>query len=248
MKHISLNKEVFDRLPDNDVCPEIFVIDESGQLTPSLEPKTQTGGAHLTEAFDDMMDQSSLIHNTGSIVQENTSKGSSELIASLLRSGPIMTERSNNTTTALITSPGSSRTYVVRPSQQFMKESDPFYLEKLFPDYFPFCRGGPSEPRRKRISWNAYVSYILNIHNGSFDNADFVFAVFNVGVRKEMATKAFIRAKLPSQHANSNGQPLPRAAAYTRISTEDMKQLLQYKEKCAEASKKGTKWPPVPTD
>ena len=59
MKHITLNKEVFDRLPDNDVCPEIFIIDESGQLTPSLDPKTQTGGTHLTESLDDVMDQSS---------------------------------------------------------------------------------------------------------------------------------------------------------------------------------------------
>ena len=123
-----------------------------------------------------------------------------------------MAKGSNNSTSALIPNTGSSRTYIVRPSQKFMKKSDPFYLEKLLPDHFSFCRGGPSEPRRKRISWNAYVSYILNIHKSAIDNADFVFAVFNVGVRKEMATKAFIRAKVPSQHADSNGQTLPSRA------------------------------------
>jgi hypothetical protein len=61
-----------------------------------------------------------------------------------------------------------------------------------------------------------------------------------------MATKAFKRAKLPSLRQDTTGQTLTRAATYTLIPQEEMKQLL-YKEQCAEAAKRGTTRPLPPT-
>ena len=62
-----------------------------------------------------------------------------------------------------------------------------------------------------------------------------------------MATKAFIRAKLPSSRRDETGQTLTRAATYSLIPQEEMKQLLLYKEQCAEAAKRGTTQPLPPT-
>jgi hypothetical protein len=194
------------------------------------------------------MDERSFIHNTGSIIQQDAISNTNELIADVLR--PEHKIRKNYEQIGKLTREkiSPSGTYAVRPSQQFMDENDPLCLEKLFPDYFPFCRGGPNEKRKKRISWKAYVTYILNPNRSPFDNAEFVFAVYNIGVRKEMATKSYIRAKLPSKHTDSKGQSCQRGAAYTRVLEEDLKQLLNYKDKCAQASKKGLKWPNAPNE
>jgi hypothetical protein len=48
----------------------------------------------------------------------------------------------------IVTSTDDENTFVVRPSTTFASDSDPEYLEKHFPDLFPFGRGGFGETRK----------------------------------------------------------------------------------------------------
>lgn len=128
-----------------------------------------------------------------------------------------------------------------------MNENDVFYLEKLFPHLFPYDRGGPNEKRIKPISWKAYIAYVLNLYQGLFNNTEFILTAFNLKVRKEMATKAFVRAKLPSSTTNAEGFTMSRAETYRQISPQDMTTFIHYMEKCSEALKKGIHRPPHPS-
>ena len=60
----------------------------------------------------------------------------------------------------------SSNTFVVRPAQQFVSDSDPDYLETRYPDLFPFGRAGFSEERKIPISKKTLsLTTPISVHN-----------------------------------------------------------------------------------
>ena len=140
----------------------------------------------------------------------------------------------------------SDAIYVVRPSTDFADENDPFYLERHFPDLFPFGKAGFREFRKPPISKKALMRYYLNLSTRQFQKPDFLFPVHNLLVRQEIANEVFFRARLPSKHYDSDGINLSKGETFSQVPLEDLKKLAAYKAACADASTKRTHWPDAP--
>jgi hypothetical protein len=139
-----------------------------------------------------------------------------------------------------------ANTFVVCPSTVFASESDEDYLEKHYPDLFPFGRGGFGEKRKYRISRKAYLSYLLNLSTRQFQHVDFLLPLYDMTTRQEVSNKAFIRSKLPSRE-NSSGGAVSKGELFGRISTRALKKAGEFKKACAEAAARGVRLPLAPS-
>jgi hypothetical protein len=119
-------------------------------------------------------------------------------------------------------------TFIVRPAQQFVFDSDPDYLETRCPDLFPFGRAGFSEERKIPISKKALIAYFTNLSTRQFQQPDFVLPVSDKIARNSSYNMALVRVNLPSREINAEGNVIPRTEAYSRIPLEDLKKLADY--------------------
>ena len=136
---------------------------------------------------------------------------------------------------------------MVRPASDFASDSDEKYLERRFPDLFPFSRGGFDEVRKVRISRNAYAAYLSNLSNRQFQKVDFVLPVYDMSVRGDSFNMARVRASLPSRLVNAYGTAVPMAEAYAKILTEDLRKAAAYNTERTNNAKLGKRLPPAPT-
>lgn len=140
----------------------------------------------------------------------------------------------------------TSNTYVVRPGQDFVSDSDENYLEVRYPDLFPFGRAGFGEKRRIPISKKALIAYLVNLSSRQFQKTDFSLPVYDLIARTGSSNMAVIRAKLPSRSSTTETNGLPRAEAYGRIAIEDLKKAAVYQSQCIRAKTFGQKVPRPP--
>lgn len=138
-----------------------------------------------------------------------------------------------------------SNTYVIRPKTDFGSERDENYLEKHYPDLFPFGRGGFGERRRKQISRSSLLNHLLNLSTRQFQQPDFLLPLYDMKTRIDVAKLAFVRSILPPRELNQH-QITTRAEAYGRIRSEDLQLACTYKIDCAKAASQGLPYPPAP--
>ena len=120
--------------------------------------------------------------------------------------------------TAGIPEPSASyNIFVVRPSQDFVSDSDRNALETHYPDLFPFGRAGFGEQRKIRISNKALVAYYINLAIRQFRKTDFALPVYELVARAASSNMAVNRANLPSHPVSMQGNITKRAEAYGRI-------------------------------
>jgi len=140
----------------------------------------------------------------------------------------------------------SSNTFVVRPAQKFVSDSDPDYLETRYPDLFPFGRAGFDEKRKIKISKKALIAYYTNLSTRQFQKPDFILPVYDMIARNSSYNMALVRANLPSREINKDGNVIPRAEAYSRIPLEDLRQLAEYQSICIKHQLLGKRAPRPP--
>lgn len=119
----------------------------------------------------------------------------------------------------------------------------PKYLETLYPDLFPFGRGGFDEVRKVRILKKALLAYYVNPSTRQFQQVDFALPVYDFIARNASSNMARIRAYLPSRIVNPDGSFLPRAEAYGRISKDDLKKAAEYQSQCVKSKLFGQRLP-----
>lgn len=139
-----------------------------------------------------------------------------------------------------------SNTYVVRPKLNFENDGDKWCLEKRYPDLFPTGKGGFGQKRKIPISRKALTSYLLRQSTRQFQHPSFVLPVYNMLVREDMASKSFVRTKLPSSIYNPDGSKMTRGEAFSKIPLTDLKAAAEFQKKCAETSRKGLPLPKPP--
>ena len=86
----------------------------------------------------------------------------------------------------------SSNTFVVRPAQKFVSDSDPDYLETRYPDLFPFGRAGFDEKRKIKISKKALIAYYTNLSTRQFQKPDFILPVYDMIARNSSYNMALV--------------------------------------------------------
>lgn len=136
-----------------------------------------------------------------------------------------------STETTSIFKPRNSNTYVVRPKQNFENDGDKFYLEKRYPDLFPSGKAGYGQKRRIPISRKAFTSYLLRQSTRQFQHPSFVLPVYNMLVREDMASKSFVRTKLPSSIYKPDGSKMTRGEAFSQIPLSDLKAAAEFQKK-----------------
>ena len=241
MKNIEFDEESFAELPDNAVSPDVFLVEknelvavtEDENTTSPIKPiKPSTiGGSSLLRSTEEEL-EATMISCTVTVA-ENTGDSHERLLQLL----PLT---SNHDPAS------SSSTFVVRPAQQFVSDSQPELLETRYPDLFPFGRAGFDERRKIRISKKALIAYYVNLSSRQFQKTDFALPIYDLIARTASSTMALIRAKLPSRTTNNHSNGIPRAEAYGRIHIEDLKKAALYQSECVRAKKYGQKVPRPP--
>ncbi len=94
----------------------------------------QSGGDSLLRSTEEEIN-SIMISCTVTIREKESHNQNQELLNQL-----------DSTTTASFQP--SSNTFVVRPAQKFVSDSDPDYLETRYSDFFPFGRAGFDEKKK----------------------------------------------------------------------------------------------------
>ncbi len=245
MAPIITDTETLQQLPSGEVSSDVFCIKEVESATPvedsdaevgDEENETGDGGSCLDNSYEETAD-AVLLSSTATIGStEFTEKNPYKEVAEVLRNDPVIQVADNN-----------ENTYIVRSSSEFAGEDDPCYLEKCYPDLFPFGRGGYGECRKIPISKQALVRYLLNLSTRQFQHVDFVFPTYDMLTRKCMFNKAMASTKLPSRAVDCNGQFLNKGEVFGRISAMDIQKAAEFKRQCATAAALGKRMPPLPT-
>lgn len=172
MKHIIFDEDSFSNLPKDTTSPEVLHVENDGlgllveasSETPdfsrdSSKKSTVIGRECLLRSVDEEID-ATLVSCTVTIGDQDITGINDNEHEQLvdLRSGI------DHQTTEY----PSTKTFVVRPGPEFVSDSMPKYLETLYPDLFPFGRGGFDEIRRIRISKKALVAYYAKISTRQF--------------------------------------------------------------------------------
>ena len=251
MAKIQRDDACLSSLPQNDISPEMFLLDKEPEVEEladgeSLQPNEEPdvcGGPSLLRSHEETEDA---IHLSATVTVGANQSGDMnvhELAANLLN--PISSSAVNGKEN--VTSMDGGNTYILRPSTTFASDSDPDYLEKHYPDLFPFGRGGFGEMRKKRISRKAYLAYLLNLSTRQFQHVDFLLPLYDMITRQEIATVSFVRSKLPSRTQSNNGQ-MSNGEAFGRLSATALQKAGEYKIACAKATRLGHRLPPAPPD
>ena len=237
MKKIQFDEETCCNLPDKDTSPDVYLVDPVGlQKVKEKEPEKQnvskSGGDSLLRSTEEEMD-SIMISCTVTIREKDSPNQNQELLNQL-------------DSTATTSFQPSSNTFVVRPAQKFVSDSDPDYLETRYPDLFPFGRAGFDEKRKIKISKKALIAYYTNLSTRQFQKPDFILPVYDMIARNSSYNMALVRANLPSREINKDGNVIPRAEAYSRIPLEDLRQLAEYQSICIKHQLLGKRAPRPP--
>jgi hypothetical protein len=240
MKKYPFDEEIFATLPDKDTSPDVFLIDQE-ELHKLPDDNTEkekhsntktasSGGDSLLRSAEE--ERENLMISCTVTVREKEDQNGTQSD----HSPPI----SNTSFQA------SSNTFVVRPAQQFVSDSDPDYLETRYPDLFPFGRAGFCEERKIHISKKNLIAYYTNLSTRQFQQPDFVLPIYDMISRNTCYNMALVRANLPSRQINAEGNVIPRAEAYSRIPLEDLKKLSEYKSECIKNKILGKRAPRPP--
>ncbi|EFX68957.1 hypothetical protein DAPPUDRAFT_259323 [Daphnia pulex] len=224
MKRYPFVEETFSTLPDKDTSPDVYLVDQEelrklpdidlGNKNLSHTKTSVSGGDSLLRSAEE--ERESLMISCTITVREKDDENQNRTLANHL---PPTANASFQPTT---------NTFVVRPAQQFVSDSDPNYLETRYPDLFPFGRAGFNEQRKIPISKKTLIAYYTNLSTRQFQKPDFVLPVYDMIARNSSYNMALVRANLPSREINAEGNVIPRAEAYARIPLEDLKKLADY--------------------
>lgn len=267
MAGIECDNEILVNLPRGEVSAEMYVIDEEPlpkkAKKSNAEEPTPVSLDQFNTVADEFCDGSSLLRSreedenvfplSSTITvgaTQTTDVNIHEMASNLLQSnsGASLSLRTAVASDGTVqASADEANTFVVRPSTVFASESDEDYLEKHYPDLFPFGRGGFGEKRKYRISRKAYLSYLLNLSTCQFQHVDFLLPLYDMTTRQEVASKAFIRSKLPSRENSSEGA-VSKGELFGRISTRALKKVGEFQKACAEAAARGVRLPLAPSD
>jgi hypothetical protein len=266
MASIECDNEILANLPRGEVSNEMYLIDEeplpkkakksnAEEPTPVSPDQFNTvsyefcGGSSFLRSREETENVVPLSATITVGATQTTDVNVHEMAANLLQSNsgaslPLRTSIASDGTVQA--SADEANTFVVCPSTEFASESDEDYLEKHYPDLFPFGRGGFGEKRKYRISRKAYLSYLLNLSTLQFQHVDFLLPLYDMTTRQEVSNKAFIRSKLPSRE-NSSGGAVSKGELFGRISTRALKKAGEFKKACAEAAARGVRLPLAPS-
>lgn len=267
MAGIECDNEILVNLPRGEVSAEMYVIDEEPlpkkAKKSNAEEPTPVSLDQFNTVSDEFCDGSSLLRSreedenvvplSSTITvgaTQTTDVNIHEMASNLLQSnsGASLSLRTAVASDGTVqASADEANTFVVRPSTVFASESDEDYLEKHYPDLFPFGRGGFGEKRKYRISRKAYLSYLLNLSTCQFQHVDFLLPLYDMTTRQEVASKAFIRSKLPSRENSLEGA-VSKGELFGRISTRALKKVGEFQKACAEAAARGVRLLLAPSD
>ena len=249
MANVELDERALRNLPNDEASTDVFLIDSSsGKKESATEQETEEdqqfipldGGPSLLRTNAEEQ-QATMISAVVSVANEQ-----SEFDRLNEDHHPFWNE--NRSSAAENNAPqSSSNTYVVRPGNEFCSDSDTNYLEKHYPDHFPYGRGGFGENHPTKISRKTLVAHLLKLSTRQFQNVDFCLPLYNVLSRMESTTSVRIRSNLPSTIQRNDGTHVSKGEAYGRVPPEDLKKAGEYAKACAKAAKSGNRFPPPPT-
>ncbi|EFX67557.1 hypothetical protein DAPPUDRAFT_115347 [Daphnia pulex] len=255
MANIELDDACLDGLPRDDVSPAMFMIDD--ETLPTSDGETSD-----TEASNEVRNPSTeRLCGGPSLLRSHEESESAVPLSATVTIGSSQSDDMNvhelaadllNTTAQqpgkeIVTSTDDEKTFVVRPSTTFASDSDSEFLEKHYPDLFPFGRGGFGETRKIKISRKAYLAYLLNLSTRQFQHVDFLLQLYDMTTRQEVSNVSFVRSKLPSRSKSGDGH-LSYGEAFGRLTSEAIQLAGQYKLACAKATNLGQRLPPPPPD
>jgi hypothetical protein len=176
MKRYPFDEETFSTLPDKDTSPDVYLVDQEelrklpdndiGNKNLSHTKTSVSGGDSLLRSAEE--ERESLMISCTITVREKDDENQNRNLANHLP------------TTANASFQPSTNTFVVRPAQQFVSDSDPNYLETRYPDLFPFGRAGFNEKRKIPISNKTLIAYYTNLSTRQFQKPDFVLPVYDM--------------------------------------------------------------------
>ena len=121
----------------------------------------------------------------------------------------------------------------VRTGSKFVAEHLTDILCLMFPDCFPFARGGFNETRRKKMARSTQVARLLRLSWGTFGHTSFVLKVYNMLARAEAAQKAYIRVQLGDM-------------SFKGLTTAEVSELITYQTACSVATRSHSALPAPP--
>lgn len=122
----------------------------------------------------------------------------------------------------------------VRCGSKLVSDYGTSLLTLLFPELFPFARGGWDEPQRRHpMSLQSFVQRLLRLSSGRFQCASFVLKAYNIIARQEAARSAFLRVQL-------------RDVSFRGLTTSELGALMQYQQDCSQASRSHNPLPAAP--
>lgn len=227
MKDISFDENTFENLPNNDASPDVFLVERIEANRTENDSQDGLGGPSLLRSAEEEI-EAPTVSCTVTIGNSENNGTEHEQILRVLPSFP------------------SSNTYVVRPNQEFVSDSDPKYLETHYPDLFPFARGGFGEERKVRISKKALIAHYANLSTRQYQKIDFVLPVYDMIARMNATNMAVVRAKLPSRFLDADGTFMRRGEAYGKVELEDLRKAAAYQNECIRNKIAGRRMPRIP--
>jgi hypothetical protein len=232
----------FEELPDNDVCPNMFLFDEksvcttqeSSQVVVSRPPGGPTPVSSSTQTSSSSKDAKLTATGGPSLLYTNELLKEAIATSATVSLGADSTLDQNRQVAQAL-----DRTYVVRASKTFVSDSDKDYAQTRYPDLFPYGRAGFDEPRDIKLSRETLLALWTNLGTRQFQKVDFVLPATDTVLRTAVSKKVFLRARLPSRRVALDGSVPSRAAAYGQIPKDDLLKVAAYKTACAEATDKG---------
>lgn len=246
MSAFEIEENQLNALPDGDVSDDIFILDDTGIVDPkdvtasgdnalptelSKSPISNSssgkvdrnfvGGPSVTRSNEDYAD---CIPTSATVTVGETREDDPNQHERLAQ---VLTQSSST-----IWRQGTSDTYVVQPRTDFANDSDPQYLETRFPDLLPYGRGGFGEKREILISRAALVAYMMNLATNQFQHPSFILPVYNMLVREAVASKSFVRSRLPASVYRGDGSRMSKGEAFCGIPVNDLHQATDYQKKC----------------
>jgi hypothetical protein len=130
----------------------------------------------------------------------------------------------------------------IRSSSTLVKGYQPHTLEKAFPGLFPFCRGGPSEPRTVQCSMVESIAHLSRISTGAFQCTEFQLVAYDLTECQKSARAALVTCKQKGSNGRQKGE------LYANLSADELRMLGVYKDMCARASKSKRAMPKLPRE
>ena len=237
---IVLDDENLDLLPDNGVSPSILQFDAN--IDPVGNPASNSGRSAPASATPGKPND---IAGAAGCQTANSDPGvllmtHSTYVTPMALNHNALGEDILKATNNIHVDPTAAEYIHIRSSSEREPDWDPQYIVRVFPNLFPFGRGGPGEHRDTNISFKACFEHYLRTSTGAFQNPKFVLRMYNIVARRNASQSAYTNGLFQTSEGCT------RAERYASLDKRQLKLCIDHMASCRKARMKNRSAPDPP--